>query len=228
MEDNAEVHFGNNARRGREEGGGENVQQQDCSRLPPPSTLPLNIPMSSVVASLEVVAEDRMGGDGDGDRDVSLDDADARARLLLLLVAEKLKEKEEYTRLKALGTDKFKKKQFEEAIKYYDQACAAIYLKIYAEEKERDKKEKKEEKDGSPVCTSTRLSCYVVCKNNATQCCINMSNFEGAIVYASEALSKDPKNAKALYRRGISYLALIQEDNALVDLQSSLELDLDP
>ena len=66
---------------------------------------------------------------------------------------------------------------------------------------------------------------YVICKSNASQCCINLRDFEGAINYATEALVFAPNNLKALYRRGISYLELKQEDMALADFNSALMLD---
>ena len=116
-----------------------------------------------------------------------------------------------YERLKALGTEKFKEKKYEEAIKYYDAAADVIYSA-----------------DGDTSSDPTRLSYYVVCKSNAAQCCINLNDFEGAIGYASCAILKDPTNAKALYRRGTSFMALFRYDSAIDDLRSCIALTLDP
>ena len=117
----------------------------------------------------------------------------------------------EFERLKALGTGKFKEKKYEEAIKYYDAAADAIYSA-----------------DGDTSSDPTRLSYYVVCKSNAAQCCINLNDFEGAIGYASSAILKDPTNAKALYRRGTSFMATTRFDSAIDDLRSCIALPLDP
>jgi tetratricopeptide (TPR) repeat protein len=92
-----------------------------------------------------------------------------------------------------------------EAIKLFDQAAVVIHSKG----------------DKDP----TRRGYYVICKSNVAQCCMNFENFKGAIEYSSEALSIDPTNVKALYRRGISHLMLDQFEEALRDLKSSLELD---
>ena len=117
----------------------------------------------------------------------------------------------EYERLKALGTGKFKVKKYEEASKYYDAAADEIYSA-----------------DGDSSPDPTRLSYYVVCKSNAAQCCINLNDFEGAIGYASSAILKDPTNAKALYRRGTSFMATTRFDSAIDDLRSCIALTLDP
>ncbi len=50
------------------------------------------------------------------------------------------------------------------------------------------------------------------------QCRINLDDFNNAIYYADVALKKDPKNVKALYRRGFTYLKLNEGDIALQDL----------
>ena len=111
----------------------------------------------------------------------------------------------EYERLKALATAKFKEKKFAEAIKYYDEAAKVVYSPT---------------NNTTPTPTNATittantggdkdLTCigyYVVCKSNAAQCCMNIGDFKGAIKYAYEALSEDPTNVKALYRRGISLL----------------------
>lgn len=60
--------------------------------------------------------------------------------------------------------------------------------------------------------TGTRVGYFVICRNNAAQCAMNLSAFESAITYASEALAKDSKNFKALYRRGKSRVTLASAD----------------
>ena len=110
-----------------------------------------------------------------------------------------------YEGLKAVAAQKFKEKKFAEAIDFYNEACKAIYS----------------DGDSDPI----RLNSYTVCKSNAAQCCINLNKFRDAITYAGEALSKDPKSVKTLYRRGLSYLALNEAVEAFVDLKQGLELD---
>ncbi len=81
----------------------------------------------------------------------------------------------------------------------------------------------KDGEDSDPI----RLGCYVICKSNMAECCINLGNFELAIRLASDALLKDPNNVKALYRRGTSPLALNQAIKAFVDLKSCQALGPD-
>jgi hypothetical protein len=41
---------------------------------------------------------------------------------------------------------------------------------------------------------------------NCSACCLKMSLWQQAVVYAAEALKGDPNNVKALYRRGVGHL----------------------
>ena len=127
-------------------------------------------------------------------------------------------EKVEFERLKALGSDKFKEKKYAEAITYYDQACAVIYSN--SSKRPINAAAEAEAADDDPFGAGTRLSSYVVCKNNAAQCCINFHNFKGGVKFTSEALLKDPNNFKALYRRGISYMGLEEWGKAFDDLKA--------
>jgi ankyrin repeat protein len=111
----------------------------------------------------------------------------------------------EYERLKALAAKMFNEKQYENAIKHYDVACAFIYS------------------EGDT--NLTRLSSYLTCKNNAAQCCINLGDYKGAIKFTIQVLLKDPKNVKALYRRGISFMNLNYPEKALDDLYAAFTID---
>ena len=112
---------------------------------------------------------------------------------------------DKYEVLKAAAAEKFKEKKFEEALTIYNEASTVIYS----------------DGDSNPI----NVNGFVVCKNNAAQCCINLRKFRGAVTYATEALSKDPRNIKALYRRGISHLALNEGLDAFLNLKSGLELE---
>ena len=116
----------------------------------------------------------------------------------------------EYKIVKSIATSMFEQKNFTEAIKYYNNAVSIIYSAILSADTDFN-----------------LLEYYVICKSNASQCCINLQDFEGAINYATEALVFDPNNVKALYRRGISYLELKQEDMALADFKYVSMLDPD-
>lgn len=90
-------------------------------------------------------------------------------------------------------------------MKYYNDACEAIYSKG----------------DQDP----TRIGYFVVCKNNAAQCCLNSNNFKDALRLCTEILVLDKCNVKALYRRGQSYLKLKNNERALIDFRASFLLD---
>ena len=59
---------------------------------------------------------------------------------------------------------------------------------------------------------------------NSAACHLKLENYNGCIGAASQVLAEDPKNAKALYRRGCARHALGQTDAALKDLQAGWQL----
>lgn len=73
-----------------------------------------------------------------------------------------------------------------------------------------------------------RLSLHL----NIAACCLRTRDFDGAIFHATRALRTQPKNVKALFRRGSAHLALFREratalDAALADLEMARQLDPD-
>ena len=54
---------------------------------------------------------------------------------------------------------------------------------------------------------------------------INTSDYTSAISQASSALSVDPQNVKALYRRGLARNHIGSPDDALVDLTAALKIE---
>lgn len=107
----------------------------------------------------------------------------------------------EAVRLKDEGTMLFKEKRFHEAVDLYEEAAS------YIDE------------------SSALEALYVTCKLNASQACISCQRYPNAVEYATQALSKDSVNVKALYRRGLARNGLGMNDEALVDLHKALELD---
>jgi peptidylprolyl isomerase len=103
----------------------------------------------------------------------------------------------EAAKLKEEGTGLFKEKRFAEAITSYEEACD--YL------------------ENVDAATAT----WVTCKGNAAQAAINMQDYPQAVHFATEALSKDPTNVKALYRRGLSRNHIGLPDEAMEDLKKA-------
>lgn len=125
------------------------------------------------------------------------------------LIDFKVKEKEEWemtpeekTALglaaKEKGTALFKEKRFGEAIVEYENAA-------------------KYSGDDSEVTMASKL--------NAAQASINMGDFIGASELASWVIKKDPKNIKALYRRGLAKNNVGLPEEAITDLNKAIELD---
>jgi tetratricopeptide (TPR) repeat protein len=71
-----------------------------------------------------------------------------------------------------------------------------------------------------------RLSLHL----NIAACCLRTRDYVGAIFHATRALRTQPKNVKALFRRGSAHLALFREratalDAALADLEMARQLE---
>lgn len=137
-------------------------------------------------------------------------DATLTFEVELLSFQPKKKESWEYTdeereieanKLKDEGTEWFKQKSFDEAIKSYEEAAQLI------------------------ESLSSLSQIWISCKLNASQSAINLGSFTDAVKFASEALSKDSTNIKALYRRGLSRNHLGLYEEALEDLNMALTLD---
>ena len=67
----------------------------------------------------------------------------------------------------------------------------------------------------------------VTCCTNLAHCYVKIEQFHHAIKYASQALEKDQKNKKALYRKGIAYIGIGELDKARETLQEILDQDGD-
>lgn len=59
---------------------------------------------------------------------------------------------------------------------------------------------------------------------NLAHCYNKVEQYHFAIKYATQALDNEPKNTKALYRRGVAYTKIGEVDKAREDLNEALEL----
>lgn len=101
---------------------------------------------------------------------------------------------------KAMGNDRFREGQFEDAILCYGQALALL------------------EGGHNPTIRSTLLS-------NQAMCLLKLGRFKDAEAAASMALAADAANGKAVYRRGLARLQLDDARGALEDLQKASRLE---
>ncbi|XP_054708345.1 uncharacterized protein LOC129218154 isoform X2 [Uloborus diversus] len=66
-----------------------------------------------------------------------------------------------------------------------------------------------------------KLSCYL----NVAACQMRHHNFESVVINSTKALSIQPQNAKALYRRGAAYLQLQEYEKSKEDLTAAQQLE---
>ena len=102
------------------------------------------------------------------------------------------------------GTAMFKEKRFAEAMQAWDTAAEAI----------GDEELSKEAKD-----------MWVTCKSNCAQAAISNCDYTRAVKFATEALGKDPKNVKAIFRRASARNHLGLAEEALEDLKAAIAID---
>ena len=126
---------------------------------------------------------------------------------------EKILEAEKH---KQYGTEHFKAKQFEAAVKQYEDALG--YLE-------------QDEEEGVPGAEIVGPAAEKVpelkksCLLNAGMCHMKMSNWASAINSCTEVLKLDDKNVKALFRRGSSFVKTQDFDRAKTDLVTAAKLD---
>lgn len=107
----------------------------------------------------------------------------------------------EATKMKESGTTHFKNKDFSSALKDYSRALEL------AEN------------------ISSLDSLWLACKLNVAQVNLNLEDYPGAVSAASDVLTKDGANVKALYRRAVARNRLGQPEEALADLGRAQDLD---
>lgn len=120
------------------------------------------------------------------------------------------------TELKEIGNKAFKAGEFALAYAKYEKALR--YAREYMDVQEGDPKELGETLTGLRFTLS----------NNAALMCIKVSDYEGAIKAASDALAvkgaSDENMAKAYFRRGQARVHKKDEDGAMKDLEQALKL----
>ncbi|CEG39850.1 peptidyl-prolyl cis-trans isomerase [Plasmopara halstedii] len=113
------------------------------------------------------------------------------------------------TKLKAMGTEQFKAKQFGIAASTYNDA--ASFMEDMYDVADEDKK----------IMKDLQTTCYL----NAAMAYLKVENYAEAVSVATKALSNDPTNVKALFRRGVGRMYTNDLDRAKEDLLAAGKLD---
>ncbi|RCN26757.1 tetratricopeptide repeat protein [Ancylostoma caninum] len=113
--------------------------------------------------------------------------------------------------LRLQGNQLFSQKKYEEAIDKYREALGRLDTLILREKPGEPEWEELDRKN---------ISLY----SNLSQCYLNVGNMYEAAETASEVLSRDPDNEKALYRRARARIGCWQLDEAEEDLKKLAQL----
>lgn len=125
--------------------------------------------------------------------------------------------KEKYNvalKYKEIGVKLFKSSRFIDAFHKFSRACKIL---ITLEPISDLELENQLEID----INNLRLTLY----NNMARCQLNQKNFEHTITLCTKVLNKDRNNVKALYRRGIAYGSMKDNEKAVTDLKAALILE---
>jgi len=114
-------------------------------------------------------------------------------------------EEKKMDEIKAKGNDHFKKGEFPPAMEAYGKA-----VEIW---------------EGMAEKSAAANKCLCACLNNRAACKIQVRDFDDAIVDCTRLLEIEPKNAKALLRRGTSYEHIEKYGKALKDVEAVLSID---
>ncbi|CBK22282.2 uncharacterized protein [Blastocystis hominis] len=104
-------------------------------------------------------------------------------------------------RYKAEGNEHFKASRFTQAIQSYTKAIESV--------------------GENPPMSDVLLACY----NNRAACYQQLGNYEAVVEDSTWVLEHDPKNIKALLRRGLAFENLERYRSALEDIRNVLMID---
>jgi len=65
----------------------------------------------------------------------------------------------------------------------------------------------------------------ISCNSNLAACYLELKKYKQCISYCDKVIAKDPKNIKALYRRGMAYFNESEFEKSQKDFLQMLEID---
>ena len=113
--------------------------------------------------------------------------------------------------LKIRGNKFYEKGDILEAAKLYEQAVfkfAHWYADMFASDEERT------------LVNAVKLPCHL----NLAACSARLGNHDHTVTHCSQVLKQEPRNIKALFRRGAAHNVLGNLDEALSDLRLAAEI----
>jgi len=117
-------------------------------------------------------------------------------------------------RYKEKGTELFKDSRITDAFRKFSKACKLLITLEPIADLELDKQLEYNIND-------LRLALY----NNMAICQLKRNNYQHVITLCTKVLDKDGNNVKALYRRGVAYGSMGDNEKAIADLKVVLTLE---
>ncbi|XP_019699067.1 70 kDa peptidyl-prolyl isomerase isoform X1 [Harpegnathos saltator] len=115
---------------------------------------------------------------------------------------------------KEIAVKLFKSSRFVDAFHKFSRACKILITLEPISDLELDKHLEFN-------INNLRLTLY----NNMARCQLNQKNFEHTVALCTKVLNKDKNNVKALYRRGVAYGSMKDNEKAVADLKVALTLE---
>ena len=132
----------------------------------------------------------------------------------------------EGSKLKEQGNEHFKAGEYKQAVAKYDKAIGIFDSGAGMDDSDEDGEEgaQAKEKKGEAAAAAMKQS-SIACHLNSAAAFLKLKKHNKAIDHCTKALAADPKNVKALYRRGQAHAEDSDFELAKRDFEKVLELD---
>lgn len=117
---------------------------------------------------------------------------------------------------KEKGVELFKDSRIVDAFHKFSRACKILITMEPIPDPDLELSEQLESN-----INDLRLALY----NNMATCQLSQNNYEHTVTLCSKILDKDKNNVKALYRRGVAYGSMKDNEKAVADLKVALKLE---
>ena len=116
---------------------------------------------------------------------------------------------------KERGNEKMVKKEYASALVAYDKGLDVLDMVSVSDREDVDEDEKEMRREAKTLKTTLKL--------NRCQCLLNLERYQDALEACNEVIRMDPRNVKAVYRRGLSRMHLGDYEQAETELSRSMD-----
>lgn len=123
------------------------------------------------------------------------------------------------------GNADFRAGRPEYALKAYEQALQILEWKTKPDTSTEEEDNNPDVQWQDEASREARRLLILACALNLAQCCLKLKQYGNTLQHCKTACKLDPKNTKALYRKGLAHMSLGYLQEAVVDLREAAHLD---